>query len=81
MKQKDQKMNNTPVIFMHGFEHEQLIAIMRAAKKAAEELGMDASNIAFCSSTPNNTSWKVKDLIKEVQEEHDYMKKTPPKMG
>ncbi len=74
-------MNNTPVVFLHGFEYEQIVAIMRAAKKAAEETGMDASNIAFCSSTPNNISWKMEELIEHVQEEHDYMKNNPPKMG
>ncbi len=74
-------MNDTPVIFLHGFEYEQLIAIMRAAKKAAEELGMNASDIAFCSSTQNNVSWKVEDLIEHVQEEHEYVKNNPPRMG
>jgi uncharacterized protein (DUF1499 family) len=72
-------MKETPVVFMHGFEHAQLIAIMRAAKNAAEEMGIDASNIAFCSSTPNNVTWKVEELIEHVQEEHDYMKNKPPK--
>lgn len=42
---------------------------------------MDPANIAFCSSTPNNLSWKVEDLIEEVQNEHEYMKQNPPKMG
>jgi hypothetical protein len=79
--QKDETMNDVPVIFLHGFNHGQLITIMRAAKKAADEMGMDASNIAFCSSTPNNISWKVEELIEHVQEEHDYMKNNPPKMG
>ncbi len=74
-------MKKTPVVFLHGFEHEQLITIMRAAKKAADEIGMDASAIAFCSSTPNNISWKMEELIEHVQEEHDYMKNNPPKMG
>lgn len=74
-------MKEIPVIFLHGFEHEQLIAVMRAAKKAAAEAGMDPSGIAFCSSTPNNISWKVEDLIREVQDEHEYMKQNPPRMG
>lgn len=73
-------MNNTPVVFLHGFEYEQLVAIMRAAKKAADKIGMDASAIAFCSSTPNNISWKMEELIEHVQEEHNYMKNNPPKM-
>lgn len=74
-------MNDTPVMFLHGFEHKQLITIMRAVKKAAEELGIQASDIAFCSSTPNNVSWKVEELIEHVQEEHEYVKNNPPRMG
>lgn len=70
-----------PVVFMHGFSHEQMIAIMRAAKAAAKELGMDPQNIVFSSSTPTNMEWKLKDLIAEVREEHEYMKKNPPQGG
>lgn len=70
-----------PVIVMHGFTHEQMIAIMRAAKAAAKELGLDPLSIAFSSSTPTNMEWKLKDLIAEVREEHEYMKKNPPDGG
>lgn len=70
-----------PVILMHGFSHEQMIAIMRAAKAAAKELGVDPLSIAFTSSTPTNMEWKLKDLIAEVREEHEYMKKNPPNGG
>ncbi|MDL2229122.1 DUF3783 domain-containing protein [Treponema sp. OttesenSCG-928-L16] len=72
---------NEPVIFLHGFSREQLIAVMRAAKKAAAEAGMEPSSIAFASSTPNNLGWTVKDLIREVREEHEYMQNNPPPPG
>ena len=72
---------DNPVILMHGFSHEQMIAIMRAAKAAAKELGVDPLSIAFTSSTPTNMEWKLKDLIAEVREEHEYMKKNPPNGG
>lgn len=72
---------DNPVVFMHGFTHEQMLAIMRAAKIAAKELGMDPQSIAFSSSTPTNLEWKLKDLIHEVREEHEYMKKNPPNGG
>ena len=29
-------------------------------------------------STENNVDWKIRDLIADVTEEHDYMKKNPP---
>uniref|UniRef100_A0A7C3I546 DUF3783 domain-containing protein n=1 Tax=Gracilinema caldarium TaxID=215591 RepID=A0A7C3I546_9SPIR len=72
---------DNPVIVMHGFSHEQMIAIMRAAKAAAKEMGVDPLSIAFSSSTPTNMEWKLKDLIAEVREEHEYMKKNPPTGG
>ena len=72
---------DNPVILMHGFSHEQMIVIMRAAKTAAKELGVDPLSIAFTSSTPTNMEWKLKDLIAEVREEHEYMKKNPPNGG
>jgi hypothetical protein len=72
---------DNPVILMHGFSHEQMIAIMRAAKAATKELGVDPLSIAFTSSTPTNMEWKLKDLIAEVREEHEYMKKNPPNGG
>lgn len=70
-----------PVVFLHGFSREQLFAIMRAVKSAAEGAGIDPSSIAFSSSTPTNLQWKVQDLIAEVREEHEYMKHNPPQAG
>ncbi len=69
---------DAPVVLMHGFSRELTIAIMRAAKKAAQENGLDPSGIAFATTTPTNVEWKVGDLLKEVSEEHDFMKKNPP---
>lgn len=69
---------NNPVVFLHGFDRDQLLAVMRAAKAAAAQAGMDPADIAFSSSTPTNLEWKVKDLVKEVREEHEYMKNNPP---
>ena len=36
-----------PVVFLHGFEDEALMAAVRAVKAAAAEAGMDALSIAF----------------------------------
>jgi len=67
-----------PVVFLHGFTQDQLIAVMRAAKKAAAEAGMDPGAIAFASSTAANLEWKVRDLVTEVREEHEYLRLNPP---
>jgi len=69
---------DAPVVLLHGFDREQTIAIMRAAKKAAGENGLDPGAVAFATTTPANVEWKVADLLAEVAEEHEFMKKNPP---
>jgi hypothetical protein len=68
-------VNPDPVVFLHGFEDEALLAVVRAVKAAAAEAGMDGKNIAFTSSTPVNLEWKLKALIREVRKEHDHFRK------
>ncbi len=63
------------VVLIHGFSREETIAIMRAAKSVSA----DPQGIAFTTSTPSNLDWKLRDLIIEVREEHEYMRKNPPK--
>ncbi len=72
---------NMPVILLHGFSNDQAVAVMRAAKKAAAETGLDPTHIAFATTTPTNLEWKLKDTLAEVAEEHEYMKKNPPRMA
>lgn len=70
----DKRQADERVVLIHGFSREETIAIMRAAKSAAE----DPQGIAFTTSTPTNLDWKLRDLIAEVREEHEYMRKNPP---
>jgi len=65
------------VVLIHGFSREETIAIMRAAKSAAA----DPLGIAFTTSTPTNLEWKLRDLLTEVREEHEYMRRNPPGGG
>lgn len=62
------------VVLIHGFSREETIAIMRAAKSVSS----DPQGIAFTTSTPSNIEWKLRDVINEVREEHEYMRKNPP---
>jgi hypothetical protein len=62
------------VVLIHGFSRDETIAIMRAAKSTAA----DPQGIAFTTSTPANLDWKLRDLIVEVREEHEYMQQNPP---
>jgi hypothetical protein len=64
-----------PVVFFHGFSDKILFDLIKAVKEAARTAGVDPSLIAFTSSTPTNLNWKIKDLIREVRQEHEMMKK------
>lgn len=61
---------NDKVIFINGFSQDDTIKMMRAVKAVMD----NPSDIAFAMGTETNRSWKVEDLIKEVREEHAYMK-------
>ena len=65
------------VVFMHGFSHDEVVRIMRGVKSVVG----DPETVAFCMSTENNLEWKISDLINDVTEEHDYMRKNPPPTG
>jgi hypothetical protein len=75
---EDDFMDN-PVVFLHGFSDTVLFELVEAVKKAAREAGVDPGLIAFASSTPNNMDWKIKDLIREVRQEHKMMTEKPKK--
>ncbi|MFO7729347.1 MAG: DUF3783 domain-containing protein [Spirochaetia bacterium] len=62
------------LVLIHGFSREETIAIMRAAKSVTA----DPQGIAFTTSTPSNIEWKLRDVIAEVREEHEYMRNNPP---
>ncbi len=62
------------VVFMHGFNQDEMGRIIRGVKSIVTDPGM----VAFCMSTENNLDWKIRELLSDVTEEHDYMKKNPP---
>ncbi len=62
------------MILLHGFEREEVMKILKAVKSVTE----DPAGIAFSVTTETNLTWTVEDLVKEVREEHEYMKANPP---
>ncbi len=64
---------NVPVVFFSGIKQENVLLLMRACKAAAKEAGLDERAIAFSMATENNMDWTVRDLVKEVGEEHIEM--------
>lgn len=67
-------MDNSKVVFLHGFTQEEITRIIRGVRSVVE----DSGSVAFCMSTEKNLEWKVKDLMADVTEEHEYMKRNPP---
>ncbi|MBN1649219.1 MAG: DUF3783 domain-containing protein [Spirochaetales bacterium] len=68
-------MSDERLVLIHGFSRDDTIKVMRAVKSAIEN---DPQGIAFTTTTPTNLEWPVKDLIREVRTEHEYMRQNPP---
>ncbi|MDC7126229.1 MAG: DUF3783 domain-containing protein [Spirochaetales bacterium] len=64
-------MENDKFIFINGFSQKETMEIIKAVKSITDKPG----DIAFAMGTETNRNWVVKDLIKEVREEHEYMTK------
>jgi hypothetical protein len=71
---KEKTDMDAPVVFLHGFSEKVLFEVVQAVKDASRKAGIDPGLIAFASSTPTNLNWKLKDLIREVREEHQMMR-------
>lgn len=61
---------DTKVILMHGFTNEEVTKILDAYKKISQ---MPSS--IFAATTETSLNWKVKDLIAELEKEHEEFKK------
>lgn len=68
--------DNQKVILLHGCSSEEIHTILGALRNTfGNEKYRD---YAFCTSTPTNMDWKLKDLMDDVWEEHEYMRENPP---
>ncbi|AEF85904.1 conserved hypothetical protein [Treponema primitia ZAS-2] len=74
-------VNGDPVVLLHGFDGDALMAVVRAVKSAAGEAGIDPGSIAFTTTTPTNLEWKIKALIREVRKEHEYFQENEGKQS
>lgn len=57
------------VIYIHGFPRDILFSLVNGLKM----LLPDRRAVAFCTSTKNNISMKISDLIPEVRGDHAFM--------
>ena len=57
------------LVMFHGFEQEEVLEFVRLIKAGFQK----PREVAFCMTTETNLEWKIKDLIADVTEEHQYM--------
>ena len=65
------KAKEPKVVIFHGLTDEEAAFYMRIIKQSSKE----PKSFIFAMTTPNSLEWKVKDLIAELKEEHNYFKK------
>ena len=64
------------VIIMNGFTNEEITQIMRAVRGTFQP----PADLVFAKTTPNSLNMVLKDLIIDMSEDHEYLKKNPPKL-
>lgn len=62
------------VIIMNGFTNEEITKIMRTVKGMFES----PKDLIFAKTTPSSLEMKLKELIIDMSEDHDYLRKNPP---
>ena len=62
------------VIIMNGFSNEEMDAVLRAVKKAVS----NPRDVIFAMTTKTSVEMKLRDLIEDMSEDHEYLKKNPP---
>ena len=61
------------VIVLHAFDNREISLIMRAVKGA-----LGGRDIIFAKSTPTSLKMRLGDVVDDVSEDHEYIKKNPP---
>lgn len=59
---------------MNGFTYDEITQIMRAVKGMFE----NPKDLIFAKTTENSIEMKLKDLIIDMSEDHEYLKNNPP---
>lgn len=66
----EETSQNKKVVLLHNFEKSEILKLMKVVKET-----FPAEEIIFASTTPTSLEWKVKDLIDELNKEHEEFKK------
>jgi hypothetical protein len=69
-------MREERTVILHGFNNTELTRILRAVKDIVD----NPTEVVFAASTPTNLDWKLKDIISDTREDHEYLRKNPPEL-
>ena len=62
------------VLIMNGFSHQEMDTILKVVKKSVS----DPQDVIFAMTTKTSVEMKLRDLIEDMTEDHEYLKKNPP---
>jgi len=62
------KVEGSRIVIMHDIPKEKIGATMRSVRSAV------AGHVIFATTTPTSLTWKIKDLIEELEEEDRYFR-------
>jgi hypothetical protein len=65
------------VVILNGFSNDEILAIMKAVRGTFDP----PADLIFAKTTPNSLEMKLKELIVDMSEDHEYLKKNPPGRG
>ncbi len=73
MDQQPPQLDNK-VIILNGFSNDEIARIMAAVKPLFEK----PRDLIFAKTTKHSVEMKLKDLIVDISEDHEYLKANPP---
>jgi len=73
MAERPKELDNR-VIIMNGFSYDEISRIMKAVKPLFDKPG----DLIFAMTTERSLETRVKDLIVDMSQDHEYLKKNPP---
>ena len=62
------------VVLLNGFTNEELDLVMRAVRSAVA----NPRQIIFAKTTPTSIEMKLKDLLVDISQDHEYLRNNPP---
>ena len=70
---KPEELDNK-VVILNGFTNEEIGKIIKAVRGVFDK----SADLIFAKTTPNSVEMVLKDLIVDMSEDHEYLKKNPP---